>query len=422
MIFSKGITIWMLIHQRLCGGSTLQQTVSHVLTHDRQLLPENKRTLEFSQSFNPSAYNTARQRLKVEQLEEFSSAICDHLASLASPIIAGRRVFIVDGTTVTLAPTPELRNAFPPATNQLGESVWPVAMLMFASELETGCVLVPQVDPMYGPNRSSEAKQCQKIVQKLPDGSIVMADAGFGIFSVAYYTRQAGHDFLFRLSQQRFNSYVKQATLRESGKNYQSYSFDWMPTVKDRQTNPDLPSDANLKVVLHCVTRENEEPLYLVTTLEATAKDAAQWYSRRYDIEFDIRDFKVTLDTENIRARSLEMVTKELLASVVAFNLTMQFRRQAAKLANVEPRRLSFTGCWLVFKDHLMLGQEESFEGWQTRYTRALIIAGQNVLPQRKKPRSYPRKAHPRRPKSTKFMKKKIADGASEPNNPHQQP
>lgn len=418
MIFSNGITIWMLIHQRLCGGSTLEHTVSHVLEHDRHLLPENKRTSDFSLSYNPSAYSAARQRLKVEQLEEFSSAVCDHLASLANPIIAGRRTFIIDGTTVTLAPTRELSKAFPPATNQHGESVWPVAMLMLAAELETGCVLVPQVDPMYGPNRSSEAKQCQTILQKLPAGSIVLADAGFGIFSVAYHSRQAGHDFLFRLSQQRFNSYVKGATLIQSGNGYQSYSFEWTPTAKDRQTNPDLPSDARLKVVLHCISREGEEPLYLVTTLEITAKDAAELYSHRYKIEFDIRDLKVTMDTENIRARSLEMVKKELLASVVAFNLTMQFRRQAAKLASVEPRRLSFTSCWIVFQHHLMLGQEESFEGWQARFTRALIIAGQKRLPQRKSPRSYPRKAHPRRPKSTKFMSKQNATDAKEPPTP----
>jgi hypothetical protein len=174
--------------------------------------------------------------------------------------------------------------------------------------------------------------------------------------------------------------------------------------------------------VLHCTCRENEEPLYLVTTLDTSAVEAATLYSHRYDVEFDIRDLKVTMNTESIRARSQQMVTKELLASVVAFNLTMQFRCQltmqfrcqAAKLASVELRRLSFTGCWVVFKDHLMLGQEESFEGWQARYTRALIIAGQKKLPQRKTPRSYARKAHPRRPKSTKFMKNQTANDAKD--------
>ena len=55
------------------------------------------------------------------------------------------------------------------------------------------------------------------------------------------------------------------------------------------------------------------------------------------------------MDTENIRAKKLDTVMKELLGSVIAYNLVAQFRRQAAELARVKPRRLSFTGTWLTF-------------------------------------------------------------------------
>src|SRR6056297_907921 len=99
----------------------------------------------------------------------FHVKVCDHLGRAAQRVFDGRRVFIIDGTTVTLAPTPALSKAFPPATNQYGESVWPVAMLMVASELQSGYVLLPQVDPMYGPNNSSEAGQGRRIVQQLPE-------------------------------------------------------------------------------------------------------------------------------------------------------------------------------------------------------------------------------------------------------------
>jgi hypothetical protein len=64
-------------------------------------------------------------------------------------------VFIFDGTTITLEPTPQLKRALPPATNQRGESVWPVAMLMIANDMQSGCALLAQIDP---PVRS-EAQQ-----------------------------------------------------------------------------------------------------------------------------------------------------------------------------------------------------------------------------------------------------------------------
>lgn len=121
-------------------------------------------------------------------------------------------------------------------------------------------------------------------------------------------------------------------------------------------------------------------------------------------MEHDIRDVKVTLDMENIRATSVEMVKKELLTSLVAYNLVIQFRRQAAKLANVAPRRLSFTGVWNTFESFLLTQPQCSAAEWTFRFEAALKIASRDKLPNRPG-RSYPRKAHPRRQKSTKFMK-----------------
>ncbi len=417
-VYTNGVTIWLLILQRLCQGTTLEETVSHVLEHDRNLFPDNKRVREHMLSENTSGYSAARNVLALETVQKFSHAVCDYLGRTADPVIGSRRVFIIDGTTITLAPTPEIRKAFPPASNQHGESVWPVAMLMVATELQTGCALLPQIDPMYGPERTSEARQIAAIIHDLPENSIVMADSGFGIYSVAHHCTQAGHDILFRLTKSRFKSMVKKAKVIESGDGYCSYALNWKPSVKDRKTNPDLPVDSATQVILHSIELDNGQCLYLVTTLEIDSHSAAELYSRRYDIEFDIRDMKVTMDAENIRARSISMVKKELMASVIAFNLVMQFRRQAAKLVRVEPRRLSFKGCWVSFKDHLLLKNEESFEGWELLIAKALVSAGNRKLPNRSKPRSYPRVAHPRRPKSTKFMKTLAKKAAVQSNPP----
>lgn len=405
MIYTKGVTLWMLILQRLGNSLSLEDTVSHIITHDRDLLPENKRVREGTLSENSSGYYKAKKNLSMESIHEFSAAVCDYLGRTSPPVLGSQRVFIIDGTTITLEPTPQLKRAFPPATNQHGESVWPVAMLMVAHEMQSGCALLPQIDPMYGPHRSSEAEQARRIVRRLPENSVVMADSGFGIFSVGYHSTQAGHDILFRLTKSRFNALRKGARLIETGPFHKSYSLTWQPSSKDCKSNPDLPCDATIEVAIHEVKLEDGGFLYLVTTLQIDATSAAELYSRRYDVEFDIRDLKVTMDAENILARSVVMVKKELLTSVVAFNLIAQFRRQAAKLVSIEPRRLSFKGVWLSFRDHLLLKEPENLSDWQDLYAAALISASNRKLPQRSKPRSYPRRAHPRRPKSTKFMK-----------------
>jgi hypothetical protein len=422
MIYTKGVTLWMLILQRLGNGLSLQDTVSHIIHYDRDLLPENKRVREGTLSENSSGYYQAKKKLPLESIHDFSSAVCDYLGRTSEPVFGSQRVFIIDGTTITLEPTPQLKRAFPPAPNQHGESVWPVAMLMVANEMQSGCALLPQIDPMYGPKRSSEAEQARRIVGRLPEHSVVMADSGFGIFSVGYHSTQAGHDILFRLTRSRYKALRKRGRLIEEGPFHKSYCLMWHPSAKDCKSNPDLPCDAGIEVAIHEVELDNGSSLYLVTTLEIDATSAAQLYSRRYDVEFDIRDLKVTMDAENILAQSVVIVKKELMTSVIAYNLIAQFRRQAAKLAGVQPRRLSFKGVWLSFRDHLLLKEPENLSAWQHLYAAALISAGKRKHPNRSKPRSYPRRAHPRRPKSTKFIKSERKADAQKGDEKHEIP
>lgn len=405
MVYSQAVTIWLLILQRLRGGASLSKVVSDAVLHQADLFPDNKRVRERTLGENTSSFSQARKRLQLEAIEKFSRRACDYLGRTAEPIFDSKRVFIIDGTTITLPPTPSLKKAFPPAANQHGESVWPVAMLMVAAEMQSGCVLIPKIAPMYGPNNSSESKLACEIVGDLPEGSIVLADTGFGIFSVAYQTHAAGHDFLFRLSLARFKAYRKNAQLIHQGETTKSYQLSWVPSAKERQSHPDLPKDASLNVFIHEVELEGGTTLALVSSMDFDATCLAELYRRRYDVEFDIRDVKVTMDTENIRAKSVDMVMKELMGSIIAYNLVAQLRRCAAKLTRIKPRRLSFSGVWLSLEDHLLRKQCETFQQWHTAFANALVSASKRLLPIRKEPRNYPRIAHSRRTKTTKFQK-----------------
>ena len=290
--------------------------------------------------------------------------------------------------------------------------------MLVANEMQSGCALLPQIDPMYGENSASEAVQAQRIVKQLPAGSIVMADAGFGIYSVAHHTSEAEHDFLFRLTTSRFKSLRRQAELIDEGPTHKTYHLLWKPTARDRKSTPDLPPEASIEVVVHEVQISSSVTLYLVSNLELDGLAASDLYNRRYDVEFDIRDLKVTMDAENIRAKSVEMFKKELYTSVVAYNLVAQFRRQAAELAQVKPRRLSFKGVWTTMKNRLLLQPACSLAEWLQRYEKALGHASKKKHPHRKEPRSYTRKAHPRRQKSTKFVKAQRKKKKSEVESP----
>ena len=115
-VYTTMVTLWMMILQRLGGGKTLNAVVKDVLSYSRALLPDNKRLREGTLSETSGAYSQARTRIKKETVEFFARRVSDSLIAASPPWFDGRRAFLLDGTTITLAPTEELKKAFPPAT------------------------------------------------------------------------------------------------------------------------------------------------------------------------------------------------------------------------------------------------------------------------------------------------------------------
>lgn len=133
----------------------------------------------------------------------------------------------------------------------------------------------------------------------------------------------------------------------------------------------------------------------IVTTLDEDSQAIANLYRHRGDVETDIRDVKVTRKTEEVRVKNIDMLKKELSASMIAYNITVQIRRLAAKKANVKPRRLSFTGTWDTVMHMLFAPRSETAVEWQRRFDQTLRMAGQRKVPNRPG-RSSPREANPR--------------------------
>jgi hypothetical protein len=113
----------------------------------------------------------------------------------------------------------------------------------------------------------------------------------------------------------------KKATLVSQTANSKTYSHTWIPTAHNRKTQPGLPADAAIEVTLHEVVINDQLTLYLVTNLQHDANTLGALFKYRVEVEFDIRNLKVVMDAENIRAKKVDTFKKELYTSVVAYNL-----------------------------------------------------------------------------------------------------
>jgi len=413
-VYTTSVVLWMLVYQRMNPDSSLEAAVKMLIDSQPHFLPRNKRVTQETLSPCTGAYSRARTRLPRSAAEWLADEVGQSLVRTTKGSFRDRRVFLIDGTTLALAPEPALRKEFPPASNQHGEAVWPVAQLVVAHELSSGAALLPAIGAMYGEHAVSETELVGDVIAQLSDDGIVMADSGFGIFAVAWKVHQTRRDFVFRLTEQRFQALRRQATLIEESPESTTCSLAWRPSAKERRNHPDLPTDALLETRLHEIRVHDSLTLYLVTSLPDPSATLSSLYLHRGNIEIDIRNLKVVLNTENIRARSVEMFHKELLTSLVAYNLVIQFRRQAAQLAGLPPRRLSFKRNWTTFRTFLWSKSFTEPAAWRDQYRKALGYAMQDKIPNRPD-RSFEREAYHKRHKSAAFKKRKPTDSNPKP-------
>jgi hypothetical protein len=86
------------------------------------------------------------------------------------------------------------------------------------------------------------------------------------------------------------------------------------------------------------------------------------------------------------------MLEKDLLLALAVYNLVRAVICLAAQKANVEPRRISFTNVYTLVETFLPdILTARTTQQWTQCWEPIISIATAYLLPNRTKPRSYPR-------------------------------
>lgn len=388
-IYTLPVVVEMMLLQRLSERGSQQEAVHQLVTGElRHLLPDSKRVREGKVSLATGGYAQACGRVSVEGLEK----VCDEaLAELGKRMEAapdlGLGVVLFDGTSLSLEHDQELLEEFPPCENQFGKGHWGILKLVGLHDLRTGIALRPAYGAMYGPDAVSEQQLAEQALQQAPAGCVVLGDGNFGIFSFAYAVVQSQRQVVFRLTKQRAEA-LGASKLRPNSEQ----RLCWRPSRFDRRKHPQLPEHAQIEGRLIVVSRNGfRDSLYLFTTLLVEVEKIVALYGLRWNMELDLRTLKRTMRLHHLRGKSRAAVEKELLIAVVGYGLVRAFMAEAARRVALSPRKLSFTRCYGLL--NAMSGQlcSEVPEERQQAYNRLLSYMGQSKLPQRSKPRAYPR-------------------------------
>lgn len=401
-VYNFLVVMWLLILQRLHGGASLERAVLELLRGlPPGFWPRPCKRLRDARPPNPplssrsGAYNQARQRLPLSVVESSCDRIFQQLtARLDGSLPAlGTRAFFFDGTAVRTAHSAALCHRFPPGSNQHGPAHWPLLRMLVAHDLHTGLALRPEWGAMHGPQAVSEQELLEAALARLPGGSVVVGDANFGVFSVAYAATQGQHPVVLRLTQVR--------ALRLAGEPLRDgidRQLTWRPSREDRRRHPGWPENACVRgrLIVRQVHPDNGAPPFLLalfTTLPGDPAEVLELYGRRWNIETDLRSLKRTLQLEQLSCTTPEMVAKELNLAMAAYNLVRAVTCLAAERSGIPPRSYSFTRVQTIIQVFAPLVATANNEAEaQKHFDRMLYYVQQAKLPTRHRKRpSYPR-------------------------------
>ncbi len=342
-IYSVAVVLWLMIVQRLQPKGTLASSVQHLVqgTVD-SLLPNCKRVREKRISARTGGYCQARRKLPKLIVEQVNDEMLERLREQLSEPIAGldRPVLLLDGSSLQLEHNPELVEAYPPGHNQHGPSHWPMVRIVVFHDVGSGLAQRPCWGPMYGPQAVSEQALAEEAMDRLPTGVVVMGDRNFGIFSIAWAAEQRGHPVVLRLTEARAKRLVGPITASRE------WEMVWQPSRWDRPIRGAWPEGAEVRgrVIAWRIGRGKSKTwLYLFTTLELPAEQVVELYGWRWHVETDLRSLKQTVRLQHLTSKSVDMMEKELLMAVSAYNLVRAVMCLAAREAQIDPRQLSFT-------------------------------------------------------------------------------
>ena len=403
-LFPPTETLAMFVAQALSADRSCQHVVNQAAV---QRLVTGLPTC----STHTGGYCRARQRLPVEMVSRLTRYLGRQIDQQLPNEWRwhGRRVRLVDGTTVTMPDTPENQAAYPQQRGQKDGLGFPICRMVGITCLTSGTLLNAAVGRFNGKG-GDEQTLLRSIQETLESGDILIGDAFFPTFFFIAAMQEQGVDILMEQLGAR-----KRVTDFRRGKRLGQR--DHLITIKKPKRKPDWMSETAYQTAPEAITvREFKAGgKIMVTTMicpQAACKaDLKALYKQRWDVELDIRHIKETMGMNILGCKTSEMVLKEIWVYLLAYNLIRLLMVQAAFVADIMPRKISFKHClqlWLLWSQKADSSDDEQL------YALCALMAQQRVgnRPGRIEPRAVKRrpKAYPLltvpRPKARENVRK----------------
>jgi hypothetical protein len=406
-VFSFALTVWLLILQRFNPRHSLSGALEELTRGAaEQVLSKIERSKKVRNrkiSSNSGGYSQARKKLSLTLVKELSESVFKKMTKIyGTQETGGQKVYLLDGTGMTVGNYDAVSRKYPRQGTQYGPQRYPYLRVVFAHNLANGMAVCPQ----HGTLRQSEQELCIGTLKELPKGSLVIADRNFGIYSVTYHAAIAGLHTLTRIRDD-----IAKKLLSSSNTDADERVIWKAPHKSNKGTHKALMNtEIEGRVIKRTVQRNGFRNLvlYFFTTSDLPTDKLVEVYLQRERIENDIRDIKHTLCLQVVASKSPDIIEKELLLGIMAYNLLRATIADVAQKIGLQPRQISFSrALGLIRVMHEKLMRARTFREVEAAQVWFFTAMRQIQIYKRKKPRpTQPRKVMGTRLSGFPVMKK----------------
>ena len=197
------------------------------------------------------------------------------------------------------------------------------------------------IDWAMGPyvgKQTGEAALLWTLLENFNPGDVMIADRLYTSYFMIARLQQSGVDVVMRQHQTRRTDF-RRGTRLGTRDHVVQWDRPARPTWMDEATYAGMPTSLTMREV-----RAGGWTLVtsLVDAKSVSKKELVELYHSRWHVELDFRSIKDVMQMDELRCKSAQMVRKEVAVHLLAYNLIRMVSAQAANLARVLPRRMSF--------------------------------------------------------------------------------
>ena len=324
-------------------------------------------------AFTATAYCKARMRLPLALLRAVSDGVTGQLLPEADVECRwrGHRVWRSDGTSFSMPDTPELQAHFGQPSGQQPGCGFPVASLLVLCN-KAGFI----VKTLAAPLRTHDASQIAKVHDQLEADDVLVYDRAGCSYAHLALIRERNLHAIFHMHQKQivsFRPWRKHKAQFRKGQRAGKPSSQWLqrlgkqdqlvrwfkpkdkPEWMSQEQYDALPDSIIVRELRYHTNRKGfrTKVVTLVTTLldpqEYPARELADQYLGRWQIEVNFRHLKTTMGMEVLKCKTVKGVLKELAVFVLVYNLVRLVMLRAAQRQKVPLERISFVDAlrWL---------------------------------------------------------------------------